>query len=51
MESMMLKEEQNDLEDFEQGSIPEELWSDALTNIPPAPLAEVDALANKRGSA
>ena len=48
VETLMIDEGQEDIEDLGPGALPEELWSDhPLTNTPPQPSAEVDEIARK----
>ena len=46
VETLVIDEDQEDVEGLKHGVVPEELWSDhPLTNTPPQPAEEVDALA------
>ena len=48
VETLMIEDGQEDVEDLKPGAIPEELWSDhPLTQTPPQPSEEVDGIARK----
>ena len=48
VETLMIEEDQEDVEDRNHGPIPEKLWSDhSLTNTPPQPSVEAGEIARK----